>query len=275
MYTIIGLGSAGCNIAENFEKDQDYKVKLIDHGIEGENCFSLKQEKTPEDYEKNIPDLSTFFEDVSEKVILVVGGSGKISGASLQVLKQLKNRELNVLYIKPDKELLGTVGKLQENLTFKVFQEYARSGVFKNVFLVNNEDVSQIIGDIPILEYYSRINSVIYSSFSNYLKSEKQNALIDNSTPPKEISRIVTFGVYDIENDVERLFFPLDFVDDKCYNFGIKEEDLKSNGRLFKLIKDKMKQKITENTKVSYKIFSTNFEQNFCYVVAYSRKIQE
>jgi len=275
MYTIIGLGSAGCNVAETFENKEEYLVKLIDHDIEGENCFSLEEQKTPEDYEKNVPDLSNFFADVTKKVILVVGGSGKISGASLQILKQIKNAELNVLYIRPDRELLGSIGKLQENLTFNVFQEYARSGIFKNTFLVNNEDVAQIIGDVPILEFYNKINLVIHNSLINYLKSELQNPLIDNSTPPKEISRIVTFGVYDLENDVERLFFPLDFIDDKCYNFAIKEDDLKSNGRLFKLIKDRMKQKLVGNTKVSYKIFSTNFEQNYCYVIAYSRKVQE
>jgi hypothetical protein len=262
-------------VAETFENKEEYLVKLIDHDIEGENCFSLEEQKTPEDYEKNVPDLSNFFADVTKKVILVVGGSGKISGASLQILKQIKNAELNVLYIRPDRELLGSIGKLQENLTFNVFQEYARSGIFKNTFLVNNEDVAQIIGDVPILEFYNKINLVIHNSLINYLKSELQNPLIDNSTPPKEISRIVTFGVYDLENDVERLFFPLDFIDDKCYNFAIKEDDLKSNGRLFKLIKDRMKQKLVGNTKVSYKIFSTNFEQNYCYVIAYSRKVQE
>ena len=35
MYTIIGLGSAGCNVAELFENG-NYKVKLIDVDIEGE-----------------------------------------------------------------------------------------------------------------------------------------------------------------------------------------------------------------------------------------------
>jgi hypothetical protein len=275
MYTIIGLGSAGCNIAEKFEKNSDFFVKLIDHDIEGENCFSFPKEESPEDYEKKVPDLSIFFEDVTKKVILIVGGSGKISGASLQILKQLEARELSVLYVRPDRELLSTVGKLQEKLTFNVFQEYARSGIFKNVFLVNNEDIAQIIGDIPIMEYYDKINNVIYNSMSNFLNHADKNAVIDVSTPPKEISRIVTFGIYDVENDIEKTFYPLDFVDDKNYSFGIKEHDLKSNGKLFKDIKEKMKQKITANTKISYKIFSTNFEQNYCYVIAYSRKIQE
>ena len=275
MYTIIGLGSAGCNIAEKFENKADYLVKLIDHDIEGENCFSLKKQEMPEDYENNTPDLTSFFENITKKVVLVVGGSGKISGASLQILKQLKTREINVLYIRPDRELLSSNGKLQEKLTFNVFQEYARSGVFKNIFLVNNEDIGQIIGDIPIMEYYNKINTVIYNSVSNFLNHSDKDAIIDVSTPPKEISRIITFGIYDIENDVERLFYPLDFVDDKHYNFAIKEHDLKSNGKLFKDIKEKMKQKITANTKISYNIFSTNFEQNYCYVVGYSRKIQE
>jgi hypothetical protein len=275
MYTIIGLGCAGCNIAEKFENNPDFKIKLIDQGIEGDNCFDFPLQKSSEEYEKNVPDLSSFFEDVTQKIVLIVGGSGNISGAALQILKQLKTRELNVAYIRPDSELLGATQKLQERVTFNVLQEYARSGIFKNIFLIHNEEISQIVGDIPIMEYFDTINSVIYNTISAIFKFNKENALIDNSTIPKEISRITTFGVYDVEKDIEKLFYPLDFIDDKCYYFAIKESDLKSNGKLFKLIKERMKQKVLDNTKISYKIHATSYEQNYCYVVAYSRKIQE
>lgn len=274
MYTIIGLGSAGCNIAELFE-DSGYKVKLIDNDIEGENCFSIESQKTPELYELNTPDLSDFFKDVTDKIVLIIGGGGKISGCTLKVLKQLKNKELNVVYIKPEEKLISSTAKLQDRTTFSILQEYARSGVFKRIYLFSNPIIENMIGDVPIVEFKKNMNKVIFNALNAFFKFESVEALIDNSVQPKEISRIVAFGVYDLQNNEESLFFPLNFIDDKCYYFAINENELKSNGKLFKIIKDSMLQKVLEQTKISYKIYSTPHEQNYCYIVAYSRKIQE
>ncbi len=275
MHTIIGLGSAGCNIAEIFEKNSNYKVKLIDVGIEGENCFALKQYKTPEEYEKNIPELDSFFSDVTKKIILIVAGSGKVSGAILSILKQLKNKELNVLYIRPDIELLNSTGRMQDRLTFKVLQEYARSGIFKKIYLTSNQILENVLGDVSILDYNEKLNTLIYNSFNAVLAFDTQECIMDNSTPPKEISRVITFGIYDLESDVEKSFYNFDFVDDKCYHFVINENEIKNNNKLLRIIKNKMKEKASENTKISYKIYSTTLEQNYCYIVYYSRKIQD
>lgn len=275
MYTIIGLGQAGCNIAEMFENSQDYKVKLIDVDIEGDNCFSIQSQKTPELYEKNVPDLSDFFKDITNKVVFILAGSGKISGATLQILKQIKDREISVLYIRPDTDLLPTIGKLQDRVTFNILQEYARSGMFKNIWLINNSTIESIIGDTSILEYNNTLNRVIYNAFSGVLKCLSSEAVINNYIPPEEISRIATIGVYDLETNNEKLFYPFDMIDDKCYFFCVMEDDLKNNGKLFKLIKERMKEKSLDKTKISYRIHSTTLEQNYCYVVAYSRKIQQ
>lgn len=275
MYTIIGLGSAGCNIAELFENNPLYSVKLIDSNIEGENCFSLDVQKTPELYEKNIPDMSHFLEDDNKKVILILAGSGKISGASLQILKQLKHKEINIVYIRPDRTLMSSISEMQDRLTFNVFQEYARSGVFNRIYIINNSDIENVLGDIPIIGYYDAINKIIFNTLNTYFMLDNTEAVIDNSNPPKEISRICTFGVYDIEKNVEKIFYPFNMIDDKCYNFVINENSLKTDGKLFKLIKERMKEKIVDNTKISYKIFSSTTEINYCYVAVYSRKIQE
>ena len=68
MLTVIGLGSAGCNIAEMFENKPEFKVKLIDVNIEGENCFSLPKFTSPEDYENKLPDLTSFLEDTTNEI---------------------------------------------------------------------------------------------------------------------------------------------------------------------------------------------------------------
>lgn len=275
MYTIIGLGSAGCNIAELFENNPEYKVKLIDVEIEGDNCFSMQGRTRPEEYEKNTPDLSHFFNDVSEKVFFIMAGGGKISGASLKILQQLNNKELNIIYIRPDTEMIGSVSKMQDRVTFNVLQQYARSGVFKNIFLFSNPIIENIIGDIPIMQIKQKINGIIFNSINAILRFNDSEAIIDNSNPPKEVSRIISLGIFDINKNSEQLFYPIELIDDKCYYFAINDNELKSNGKLFKIIKDQMKEKVLDNTKISYRIYSTPHDSNYCYVVAYSKKVQE
>lgn len=275
MYTIIALGNVGCDLAELFETNPEYKVKLLDTDIEGDNCFSLTKQQTSEDYEKNVPDLSVFFSDVSERIIFIVDGSAKIAGASLQILKQLSHKEIHILYLRADTQLLNNTGRLQDRVAFNVLQEYARSGIFKTTTLISIPEIENILGDMPIVEYSRNINRVIYNSVTAIKKFESEEAIIDNSSQPNEISRIVTYGVYSLENDNEKLFYPLDFVDDKCYYFGINENDLKTNSKLFRLIKERMRDKVLDNTKISYRIHHTGYEQSFCYVVAWSRKVQE
>jgi len=276
MKTVIGLGSAGCNVAELFENQEGYNVKLIDAEIEGDaNCISVPARKSSEEYEETFPDISKQLEDCGDRVFLILGGSGKISGASLKLLKQLKRKEINVVYIKPDISILGNVATLQEKVVYNVFQEYARSGMFNKVYLINNSDIENILGDIPIIGYYEAINKIIFNAINTFFILEATKPVIDNSNPPKEISRICTFGVYDLEKNIEKLFYPFNMIDDKCYNFFINENSLKNDGKLFKLIKERMKEKIADITKISYKIFSSSNDINYCYVTVYSRKIQE
>ena len=54
---VIGLGNTGCNIAEKFENIDGIDVICIDANIEGDNCISLKEQKTSEDYEINTPNI--------------------------------------------------------------------------------------------------------------------------------------------------------------------------------------------------------------------------
>ncbi len=272
---IIGLGSAGCNIAEMFEGVENCKVKLIDSNIEGENCYSLPVYSNPEDYENKLPDLSSFLYSDEKETLFIIGGSGKISGASLKILQHYRDTQISILYIRPEKDLLSNIAEMQDRLTFNVFQQYARSGVFKDVCIISNENLENIVGDIPILSYYETLNKLIYSTYTSidFLKNKKP--IIDNSTPPKDVSRIITYGIYEINEDSEKMFYDFNHIDDKCYYFVINENILKTDGKIFKTIKEKMKEKLNSNTKVSYKIFGTTSEHNYCYVVAHTKVVQE
>ena len=58
------------------------------------------------------------------------------------------------------------------------------------------------------------------------------------------------------------------------YYFGINEEKLRSEGNLFRTITDKVKQRITAGTRVSFGIYPTQYEDDYIYVEYFSPKIQ-
>lgn len=269
MENIIGLGNAGCNIAEEFSKYPQYNTYKIDTNITGDNCFAIDKKQTTEEYEKNVPDLKNFFKDVSGDVLFIVGGGGKISGATLQILKQIRHCNINILYIKPDIKSLTKTGVLQNRAVFNILQEYARSGILKKIFLVDNLSIEKIIGDVPILEYNSKMNNIIVNAIHYYNVFSNTDPILENFESPRDIQRICTIGTYDLKNNYETPFFPLQNVGHKCYYYAIPDDVLKSDGKLFKMIKEKAAEDHS-----SYQIYTTKHQEMFSFFIAYTNFIQ-
>ncbi len=271
MDTIIGLGSAGCNIARLFKNYPQYDVYMIDVDLEGEKCFALNEENNPEDYERNCPDLSVFLRHIDGDVLFVTSGGANVSGASLKILSSIKDRNINILYVKPDENELTRTGVLQERLVFNVFQQYARSGLFNTMYIVSNNVLEDIIGDVSILDRNDKINSFLVSAIHYINVFNNTDAVIDNWEAPKETARIATFGIYEFDNDDEKDMYPLQNVTDKCYYFAINEDSLKTDGKLLRKIRDHVGD---NDFASSYQVHSTKHKNSFCYYIAYSNTIQ-
>ena len=98
---IIGLGQAGCNIAEQFKRYTQYKVYKINIGLKkSKSTYTLKKQKSPEAYEETFPNLkNTFFKEISGETLFITS-CGFTSGASLRLLEQIKNNcKISILYI--------------------------------------------------------------------------------------------------------------------------------------------------------------------------------
>ena len=138
---------------------------------------------------------------------------------------------------------------------------------------MHNNFVSDIIGDVPIKKYFDSINEMISSTFNMINVLENSETIVDTYSEISEISRISTMGIVNIETGEEKLFYPLENIRDKKYYYAISERDLETKGSLLRDITEQVKA-TSGDTKSGFGIFSTSYEQNYCYTLNYSSIIQ-
>jgi hypothetical protein len=271
MDTVIGLGKAGCAIADKFAQYPQYKTFKIDSedlDPKSKNCHLLKKQDSPEKYEKAVRSMKTFFGRTTDNVLFVLSGSGMISGATLQILKNLRGKKVNILYIKPDMEFLGHTNILQERVVRNVLQEYTRSGVFNRIFLVDNKKVEEVLGDVPIIGYYDKLNELIVSTIHMVNVYDHQKAIHATPFDKADTTRISTFGIVNVDEGKEKLFFSLDNVREKCYYYAINSKALETDGKLLRTLTDNINKNIGKDVRAGFQVYSTSYEQNYGYLVA-------
>tara|TARA_Y100000389_G_scaffold24836_1_gene21561 strand:+ start:24732 stop:25562 length:831 start_codon:yes stop_codon:yes gene_type:complete len=272
---IIGLGEAGCNLADCFAKYPQYKTYKIDVGLEGEGCFSVEKQRGPEDYESNAPNLKTFFSPLEEEVTLIVGGAGYISAMSLAILEQIKDKSVSVLYICPNHKSLTGKKKMLEQATFGILQQYARSGLIKNIILVSNEKVAAIVGNLPVIGYYDKINDLIVSTFHFINVFNHSKHVYGMVEEREEVCSISTIGLLDTETSEEKRFYDLDLVREKSYFYALRNESLLNESNMIATLEGQVEEKKKEwLTKISYRLYSTEYENNFGFCINRTSKVQ-
>jgi len=275
--SIVGIGNGASAIAGRFDPLPQYDAYMLNSSIEVEDArnFKLESYSNPEEYEKNIPDVASFFGDLEERVQVFVVGSSYSSIYSLGILEQIKDREIDLFYVKPDIELLTGLPLLMENATYGILQEYARSGLFRSFTILSNENIEKVHKGINLKEYYEILNETIFSCvhYLNYF--EHTEAHIGNVSRPSKINRIRSVALLDMKKLEEKWLFDLDMERDLCYYMCINEERLEKESGLHKKLVDILKTKPRNAfRKISYAIYETHL-QDFGFCVAHTNAIQQ
>tara|TARA_R100000458_G_C8216281_1_gene202139 strand:- start:65 stop:910 length:846 start_codon:yes stop_codon:yes gene_type:complete len=274
--TIIGLGNAGCQIADKFAAYPQYTTyKINSEKSKESNYLYITPRDSHEEYEAKTRLKKSFFEDIQGPVLFVVGGSGTISGATLRVLERLKHLDIHVLYVKPDVSLLSEKQEMQHRVVFGVLQEYARCDLLKRMFVVDNANMATIIGDVPMMEYYDRINTMIATSVHMINVCMNSSPVLSTFTDIAESARISTIGLLDPESGEEAAFYDLEFPRHKLYFYAINRERLETDGALFKRITGQIKDKNDENLKATFGVYPTDYEEDYAYCIHHATFVQE
>ena len=160
------------------------------------------------------------------------------------------------------------------NVCLGVLQEYARSGVFERLILINNDAVEGIIGQVPIIGYYEKLNELIVWVFHMLNVLKNSEPVMGKINKTKETSRITTIGTVDFESGEEKMFFSLDKMREKGYFYLLTKDDLTSDGNLLKKITEQVKNLETEDARSSFAIYSSEYDQNFVFCMTHTPYIQ-
>lgn len=254
MITLIGLGNTGTKIVEKLSVHKQYTTIQIDSKDGFKNC------KTPEDYESKCPSFKKKFKDVDEDVYLFLSASGNISGACLRILEQLKGKKINVVCISSDSVTLSAVGNLQQNLVNGVLQEYARSGLIDNLYLVDNSKIEEILTDVSLEDYWNQINNTISYIFHTFMYFDNTEPLMKFGHLDNSLANIHTFCVIKGEASANALY-DLKYVTNEKYYFSYND---KKDKNFLKKVK-KFAQERSETKKVGTLIYKTSEEQAITY----------
>ena len=279
MKNILGIGTAGCNVVEQLSQYPVYDCFYISNEIKktSKYKFALPEQPDPEAYESmEMEKVHKWLDKIEKQCTIVLCGASDSTGITLRALEHLHKAQvkMDIVYIMPELEVLSETKQLHERSARGILQNFTRSGLFDKICLVSNLRLEQVAGSTNVFDYYDQINRVFTGTY--YMLDVFKNTTPVTSTfkRPSASCRITTIGLGSLEND-DLMFFPFNQEVEVVYYYGINEEKLKTEENLFRTITNTVKSKITEERKVSFGIFPTQYEDDYIYVEYFSPKIQK
>lgn len=286
MEFIIGLGNRATSLARTFNEllPQFYGEEVIwtishEDNIKKENHFVLPEPKTIEHYEEQLLPPENFFSNLPKEanVLFITFGEEPITTYSLRLLETIKDRKITILYLRPDIKDLDFEGKKAERVFYNVFQELARSGRFEKTLLFSIPEIESSLENLTLLNYEELFNKSIVSIIHDFNYYSHQKPIKQNYVKPPVGARVGTMGIFQLENNFETWFFPLDEVSTLVYHLIIDVDVLEKDTELLKKIKEIMnlrKRKFGEN-RVKFHIQKGTQKTSYGIVMPLSAGIQK
>ena len=173
--------------------------------------------------------------------------------------------------------MISETRKRDDKISFNVLQEYARSGVFQKIFLIDQSSLDNLVGEVPISQYEKSISYFVAYTLAMINYFNHTEPILANKLLPSGISRIVTLGTSSIEdgNKDTDLLFPLLGTTDIHFFYGIPKADLAEDASLVKRIKKHVREYKKEELSSTFSVYETSLESRIVLCMAYSSKIQK
>ena len=275
MPSVVGLGDLAGEVVSGFETYPEYEVYRIGVGLKDTaQTKGMKKQDSVELYEQNPPATKRFFKNIQDEVIFVCTGAEPESGAVLRILETIKDKKITVIYLRKDLDLVSQKEVLQDRVAFGILQNYARSGLFERIVLIDMNQIDEILGDVPVSEYAERQSQLVASTYHMIQVFQHSQPIMGNMLPSESTNRISTLGLSEIGESDDKWFFELNKSFEVYYLYAVNENLLNQDKRLLNKIKTQIKERAQENTKTMFGIFPTDYDQNYVFCLANTKIVQ-
>jgi hypothetical protein len=277
---VIGLGKAGCAVAEELTEHPEYRIYKIDKEIDERGSWAIGTYPDMAAYEENFDPTGAgvYLRSIKkdDEVLLVLMGGDPISGCTLKLLQCIHDAKLHVLYICPDRQMLSEIQKRDDKICFNILQQYARSGMFENLILLKKDVVERLMGDVSIQDYERHASHFISYLIAMINYFQHTEPVVSTKISPIDWCRLSTYGVSSIHEEQQEvnLLFPLEAISDLHFFYGIPAQDLDEDPTLMKKIKDHVKSFQNDSVSTSFSVYSTSFDDMMVLCTATSPRIQ-
>ena len=279
MDKVIGFGRLGCTIADELTVYPEYRVYKIGIDLDERGSLSIPVQDDMEAYEKNIDaeECSIYLRSIlpGDEVLVVVEGGDPINGALLRILETIKDASLNVLYIAPERPMISEIQKRDDRITFSILQEFARSGLFETILLLDKSTAEGLMEDASVQDYEKQLaNFISYVvAMVNYFNHSP--SVLSSKVDIPSICRIATYGISSLDSDRSLKFlFPLEAIDGIHFYYGVPSAQLEEDKTLIRKIKDHVKDFQETASSVSYSVHATSYNDLMILCLLFSSSVQ-
>ncbi len=274
---IIGLGKAGCNIAELFKKYPQYTVFKIDSDEKlkrKKNCLYIPKQPSVELYDANPIDIKRLLKNMDEDdVYFVTCGCGKVSASALWILQQLTDKRVNIVYIKPDTTSIDDKSKMVNRAHFHILQEYTRSGIFEKMYIIDNKKMPEIVGKTSILNFYPKINELVVNTIHWLNIYTNTEPVFDTYRDEYITSKICSFGIVNLSEETMAETYSIKKCNQIKYFYGVNRIRIENDEELIEKL-NRITSLKSEDVSVSYGVYATDLEVGFSIALKSSSEIQ-
>ena len=279
MDKVVGIGDVGAKVAEEFTEHPEYRIYKIAPGLEGRADLAIDRCADMESYENNLDksEVASYLRSIhpDDEVLVILEGGDPTNGIILSVLEEIAQATISVVYICPDTSLIGDTQKRDHRITFGVLQEYARSGVFQMMYLVDRSRVEEMLGDVSIAMYEQSVHNFISYAVVMINYFNHADPVVSTGSDISPLSRIATFGVGSLEEDsATKYLYELDDKQEEHFYYGIPSAQIAEDPTLMRQIKEQVKSFSGDTFSTSFAVFPTTFDDRMVISCAYTKHVQ-
>lgn len=278
MDKIIGIGNVGCRIAEQFAEHPEYRIYRIGTGLLNRADLCIKECHNMQHYEEELDkrEVSAYLRgiDKGSEVLVILQGGDPVAGIILSVLEEIKEADISLLYVLPEESLLAMEQERDHKISLGVLQQYARSGLFERMYLVDRPRVEEILGDISIEKYEKSINNFISYMVVMINYFNHTQPIISTRADPAPISRIATFAVGSLEEDsTPQYLCRLPSKQEEHFYYGIPQTEISQDTTLMRKIKEQVRRLSGSEFTTTFSVYPTTFDDPMIISLSYSKDV--